>query len=52
MTDDIKIFKELHFVYIVKNRKFLCKKKAEKYALGLQNQSLRIKQKEIENGQS
>ena len=44
MQDDIKIFKELHFVYIVKGRKFLCKKKAERYA--------KAKQKESENGQS
>ena len=31
MVDEIKIFKELHFVYIVKGRKFLCKKKAERF---------------------
>ena len=31
MKDEIRIFKELHFVYIVKGKKFLCKKRAERF---------------------
>jgi|TARA_R100001129_G_C5205235_1_gene215032 hypothetical protein len=31
MKDKLRIYKELAFVYIVKGKKFLDKKKAEKY---------------------
>jgi len=31
MKEKEQIFKELAFVYIVNGRKFLCKKKAERY---------------------
>tara|TARA_Y100001938_G_scaffold89731_1_gene122892 strand:- start:13914 stop:14039 length:126 start_codon:yes stop_codon:yes gene_type:complete len=31
MKDKIKMYKELAFVYIINGKKFLCKKKAERY---------------------
>ena len=31
MKDKFRMYKELAFVYIINGRKFLCKKKAEKY---------------------
>ena len=31
MKEKTKIFKELTFVYIINGKKFLCKKKAERY---------------------
>tara|TARA_R100001463_G_scaffold29837_1_gene67920 strand:+ start:1179 stop:1304 length:126 start_codon:yes stop_codon:yes gene_type:complete len=31
MKEKTKMYKELTFVYIIKGKKFLCKKKAERY---------------------
>jgi len=31
MKEKVKMFKELTFVYIINGKKFLCKKKAERY---------------------
>jgi len=39
MKDEIKIYKELAFVYIVKGKKFLCEKKAKAYKKRLNESS-------------